>query len=56
MEKCNNIFMFKENPEMFLFVLHHIRPEDMDVAYECEFTVSVNGLHKTNQARTPFGM
>lgn len=50
-QNCQNIFMHQENPQnpkKWLFILLNIGPKDMNMTYECEFTVNdKNDLHKT---------
>nr|XP_020477369.1 uncharacterized protein LOC109972688 [Monopterus albus]XP_020477370.1 uncharacterized protein LOC109972688 [Monopterus albus]XP_020477371.1 uncharacterized protein LOC109972688 [Monopterus albus] len=48
-EDCKNIFMHLENPKKCLFILYNIGPEDMDMSYECEFTININDLHYTKR-------
>uniref|UniRef100_UPI0037E82B91 uncharacterized protein isoform X2 n=1 Tax=Semicossyphus pulcher TaxID=241346 RepID=UPI0037E82B91 len=48
---CKGIIMHKESPNRCLFIILNIKPEAMNMTYQCEFIVKIDGLFVTETGR-----
>lgn len=49
MDDCKNIIMHQENPTKYIFIILNIRPEAMNLTYECEVTMKEKDLDYTEK-------
>ncbi|XP_040912323.1 uncharacterized protein LOC121193954 isoform X2 [Toxotes jaculatrix] len=51
MDRCENVVMYSESPERYLFIMLNISSEAMDMAYQCEFTLKEDRLLSTKTGK-----